>query len=151
MILDWLLASFHHICVFALFVLLGAQIVLVRPGMDAGIIARVGRLDLFYGIIAGLTLFAGLLRVFFGAKDAGFYLGSHIFWTKLSLFLIIALLSIRPTLRFIAWRRALGADAKALPADKEVRQTRIFIHAQAVLFFVIPILAAAMARGMGMK
>ena len=151
MLLDWLLASFHHICVFALFVILGAQIVLVRPGMDAGVIARVGRLDLFFGIFAGLTLFAGLLRVFFGAKDPGFYFGNHIFWTKISLFLIVALFSIAPTKRFIAWRRALAADPKALPADKEVRQTRMIIHAEAVLIFLIPLLAAAMARGIGVK
>ena len=149
--LDWLLASFHHICVFALFVILGTQIVLVRPGMDAGVLARVGRLDLFYGIIAGLTLFAGLLRVFFGAKDSGFYLANHVFWTKLVLFLLVALLSIRPTLRIIAWRRALASDPKALPADKDVRQTRIFIHAEAVVLFLIPIAAAAMARGIGLK
>ena len=148
---DWLLASFHHICVFALFVILGAQIVLVRPGMDAGVIARIGRLDLFFGIFAGLTLFAGLLRVFFGAKETSFYFGSHIFWTKISLFLVIALFSIAPTKRYIAWRRALAADPAALPADKDIRQTRMIIHAEAVLIFLIPVLAAAMARGSGMK
>ena len=151
MLADFLLASFHHLCVFSLFAILAIQLVLVRPGMDAGVIARVGRIDLAYGIVAGLTLFAGLLRVFYGEKGPGYYFGNHIFWTKLGLFLVVALLSIRPTLDFLAWRRALATDPRALPADKDVRRTRIFIHAEATLLILLPILAAALARGYGMK
>lgn len=149
MLSDFLLASVHHVFVFSLFVILGAQIVLVRPGMDADGLRRVRRLDRFYGILAGGVLVAGLARVFWGAKGPAYYWANEIFMAKLTLFIVIGLLSIRPTLQFTAWSRALRADPRALPADKEVRRTGIFIHAQATLILLLPILAAAMARGFG--
>ena len=151
MLTDFLLASVHHIFVFGLFVFLGAQIVLVRPGMDAGVLRRVARLDRFYGIFALGTLLAGLARVFAGAKGPTYYWANHIFLTKLGLFILIGVLSIQPTLQFFAWTRALKADPAALPTDATVRRTRIFIHCEASLIILLPSLAAAMARGYGMK
>ena len=70
MILDAFLAVIHHICVFGLFVILAVEMVLVRPGISAEAVMRVVRIDLFYGILAGLALVAGGLRVFYGAKSA---------------------------------------------------------------------------------
>ena len=151
MLTDFILASVHHILIFGLFALLGAQLVLVRPGMDAGIIAKVGRLDRVYGILALGVLLAGLARVFEGAKGPAYYFGNHIFLTKLTLFVIVGLLSIRPTLDFIAWNRALKSDPKALPADAAIRRTRLFIHIEATLLILLPVLGAAMARGYGSR
>jgi putative membrane protein len=151
MFTDFLLASLHHVFVFSLFVILGAQIVLVRPGLDAGVISRVGRLDRYYGIFALGALLAGLARVFWGAKGSAYYFSNHIFLTKLGLFILIGLLSIMPTLKFIAWGRALASDPRSLPAEADIRRTRIFIHIQATLIILLPILAAAMARGYGVK
>jgi putative membrane protein len=149
MLTDFLLASLHHVFVFTLFVILGAEIVLVRPGMDASAIARVARIDAFYGLFALGALLAGTARVIWGAKGYEYYLANHIFWTKLALFVAIGLLSIPPTLRFAAWRRAARADARARPDGAEMRRTRIYVHAQATLIILLPILAAAMARGYG--
>ena len=67
MALDALLAALHHISVFGLFVILAAEMVLVRPGITAESVMRVVRIDLFYGILAGLALVAGGLRVVYGA------------------------------------------------------------------------------------
>ena len=149
MFTDFLLASLHHIFVFALFVILGAQIVLVRPGIDAGALARVSRLDRFYGIFAVGVLVAGLMRVYWGAKGPDYYFANHIFMAKFALFIVIGLLSIGPTLRFIAWRKALAANPQARPEPGDMRRTRMFIHAEAAVIVLLPILAAAMARGYG--
>ena len=149
MFTDFLLASLHHIFVFALFVILGAQIVLLRPGLDAGAVARVSRLDMFYGIFAAGVLVAGLMRVYWGAKGPDYYFANHIFMAKFALFIVIGLLSIGPTLRFIAWRKALAANPQARPEPGDMRRTRMFIHAEAALIVLLPILAAAMARGYG--
>ena len=149
MFTDFLLASLHHILVFALFVILGAQIVLVRPGMDASAIARVSRLDMVFGMLAASVLVAGFARVYWGVKGSAYYFANHIFLTKVGLFVIIGLISIGPTLRFNAWRKALAADPNARPEAGDMRRTRMFIHAEATLIFLLPILAAAMARGYG--
>ena len=113
--LDVLRAVFHHICVFGLFVILAAEMTLVRPGISAETVRRVVRIDGMYGLLAGLALVAGGLRVFYGAKAAEFYTHNPVFWIKLGLFLVIGLLSILPTLNYFRWRKALCDNPNALP------------------------------------
>jgi putative membrane protein len=150
MALDALLASLHHICVFGLFVILAAEMVLVRPGMSAQTVMRVARIDGLYGILAGLVLVVGALRVFYGAKGASFYTHNPMFWTKIGLFVLIGLLSIPPTLNYIRWRKALRDNPNALPGPDAIQATRKLIHIEFALLFLLPILAAMMARGIGL-
>ena len=150
MFTDFMLASLHHLGVFALVGILFAELVLMRPGLDAATIIRIGRLDLGYGLAAGLIVIAGFARVFLGAKGPDFYLANPIFWTKIGLFALIGLLSIQPTMRFLAWRRALKLDPHMLPAPADLRNAKRFVHIEAALLLILPILAAAMARGYGL-
>ena len=151
MILDAFLAVIHHLCVFGLFVILAAEMTLVRPGISAETVMRVVRIDGLYGILAGLTLVAGGLRVFYGAKGAAFYAHNPVFWIKLGLFLVIGLLSIPPTLNYIRWRKALRSNLNALPDAAAMQTTRKLIHIEFGLLFLLPILAAMMARGIGLR
>ena len=151
MILDAFLAVIHHLCVFGLFVILAAEMTLVRPGISAETVMRVVRIDGLYGILAGLALVAGGLRVVYGAKGAAFYTHNPLFWTKLGLFLLIGILSVPPTLDYIRWRKALRANPAALPSAGAVQATRKLIHIQFGLLFLLPILAAMMARGIGLR
>lgn len=147
--LDALLAILHHICVFGLFVILAAEMVLIRPGVTAETITRVVRIDLMYGILAALALIAGGLRVMYGAKGAAFYTQNPIFWSKLGLFVVVGLLSVRPTLQFMRWQKALHLSAAMLPGASEIHSARRFIHIEIALLFLLPVLAALMARGIG--
>ena len=149
MILDVFLAVIHHLCVFGLFVILAAEMTLVRPGISAETIMRVVRIDGLYGILAGLTLVAGGLRVFYAAKGAAFYTHNPVFWIKLGLFLLIGLLSIPPTLNYIRWRKALRSNPNALSDAAAIQTTRKLIHIEFALLNLLPILAAIMARGIG--
>jgi putative membrane protein len=146
---DFLLASLHHLAVFSLVAILVAELVLLRPALDKAAVTRIARVDIAFGIAAACVLVAGFARVFFGAKGADYYFHNHIFWTKIGLFVLVGILSIRPTLRFITWRRALAADPNALPAAADIKRAKIFVHIEATLVFILPILAAAMARGYG--
>ncbi|MEO5862203.1 MAG: DUF2214 family protein [Burkholderiales bacterium] len=150
MALDAFLGAMHHICVFALFVILAAEIVLVRPGISTETVLRVVRIDLFYGILAGLALVAGGFRVFYGAKGAAFYLQNPVFWIKLGLFVLIALLSLPPTRNYIRWRNALRDNPNATPDPASIQATPKLLHVEIVLIFLLPILAAMMARGIGL-
>jgi putative membrane protein len=68
----------------------------------------------------------------------------------MALFVIVGLLSIPPTIRYLAWGRRLRADAAFRPALAEVARMRAFLWVEAALFLAIPVAAAAMARGYGM-
>ena len=144
MTLDATLAIGHHLAVFGILAVLVAEAVLVRPGLGAGEVERIGRIDRAYGVLAGAVLAAGASRVAWGAKAPSFYLDNPVFWAKMNVFLVVGLLSIWPTVRFIRWRRS-----DAAPADAEVRAVRRLVHLQLALFFSLPALAALMARGIG--
>jgi putative membrane protein len=59
-------------------------------------------------------------------------------------FVVIAVLSIIPTVRYIRWQRS-----GTVPTNAEVAVVRRFLWAEVVLFALLPIFAAAMARGFG--
>jgi putative membrane protein len=147
---DFVLACLHHLAAFALVAALAIEIALLRPGMDAGAVKRLGRIDIAFGIAALAVLAAGLARVFYGIKGPAYYLGNWVFWTKLGVFALIALFSIGPTLRILAWGRLLKTDPKALPTTDEILRVKRMVHLEAGLVLLLPILGAAMARGYGL-
>ena len=146
MLTDLLLASMHHLLVFGLVAMLVAQSVLLHGHIDAIALAKLGSIDRGYGIIALLLLVVGSLRVFRGLMGADFYLHNPWFHAKLGTFLLVGLLSVWPTLRFLCWRKALKADPAFLPAQDEVRHLRHIVRFELILIAVIFVCAAAMAR-----
>ena len=146
---DFVLASLHHLAVFALVATLAIELVLVRPGVDTETIKRLGRIDHAFGIAAVAMLVAGFARVFYGLKGPAYYLGNWVFWLKIGIFALIGFLSIRPKLRILAWGRLVKLDPQALPAPEDILQVKRLIHIEAVLILLLPILGAAMARGYG--
>ena len=146
---DAWLAIAHHLAVFSLAAVIAAEWALVRRGMTAADIRRLGRVDAAYGVVAGAVIIAGVARVIWGAKPAEFYLESTTFWLKMAAFVAVALLSIMPTIRYAGWRKALDEDPSALPADQAVGWARRMINLQLAVFVLIPTFAALMARGIG--
>jgi putative membrane protein len=146
MLTDLVLAAFHHLLIFGLVSMLVAQSVLLRGRMDRNVLAKLGGIDRGYGITALLLLVVGLLRVFQGVMGEGFYLHNPWFHAKIGVFVLVGLLSIWPTLRFLRWRKALKVDAAFLPAEGEVRRLRAIVRFELILVALIFVLAAAMAR-----
>lgn len=147
--MDWalILACLHHLAVFSLVGVFAAEFTLMRPGLDGPRLAQLSRLDAAYGVLAVLVIVVGVFRVIVLGPD--YYLGNHAFWGKMTLFLIVGLLSAQPTLAIRRWRKAgKGVDSYA-PPTSEVAVSRRFVHAQALGFLLIPLFAAAMAQGYG--
>jgi putative membrane protein len=142
--LDLVLAIAHHILVFSLFGVLFGELMLVRKGVDLATIARVGRIDLMYGVMAGLIIAVGFSRAIFAAKGWAYYSHNLFFHLKVGTFVVIGLLSIPPTVAYIRWRRAGAA-----PGEAQVASVRRWLWAEMALFALLPAFAAAMARGYG--
>lgn len=142
--LDLLLAIAHHILVFSLFGVLFVELVLVRRGMDAAVVARVSRIDLLYGALAGLIVVLGFSRAIFAAKGWSYYAHNLFFHAKIATFVVIGLLSIPPTVAYVRWKRAGTA-----PTDAQVASVRWLLWIEVALFALLPAFAAAMARGYG--
>jgi putative membrane protein len=150
MLIDWLLASLHHVLFFALIAMLVAESVLLRGPVDAATIARLRRLDAGYGLSAVLVLVAGGLRIAYGIKGYDFYQANPWFHAKLGVFVLIGLLSIAPTLRFGRWSRALRDNPAFAPDPGEIARTRSQLRLQMLGIAVILVLAAATARHGGL-
>ena len=149
--IDWILSSLHFLLVFALVAILAAQSVLIRPGIPVPSLHLAANLDRGYGASAVLLLGVGLSRVYWGAKGSSFYLSNPLFWTKLGLFMTVAMLSIPPTLRLIRWSKQVHLQTGFLPSDEQVRRFQWWLRAEIIVLTFIPFVAAAMARGMGLS
>ena len=149
MFVDLILAILHRLLMFALLSLLVIEMMTVRPGVRAEGIRRASRLDIAYGIVAGLILAVGFARVFFGLKGPDFYLSNPFFWAKIAAFLAVALLSLPPTPRLLGWRAKLRTEPDFIPPAAEIGNVRLFMHLEATVFVLIPVFAALMARGYG--
>ena len=146
--LDLALTALHHVGILVLFGVLMAEWVLLCLPLSLRGIELIAKVDLAYGVFAGLVVAAGCARVAWGAKSASFYLGYSVFWMKLGLFVAIALISVLPTLTYLRWRRTARAGG-ALPGAAAVVRTRRWVLLQLGLFTALPVLAAMMARGFG--
>lgn len=147
---DLLLAVVHHVLIFSIAAILAFELGVVRQGLSAVDIRRVGRADAWYGILAALIIAVGFARAIYAAKGWAYYSVNTFFWAKLIAFGIVGVLSVPPTIAYIRWRSALKKDAAFLPAPAAIASARRFLWAEVAIFALIPIFAAAMARGYGM-
>ena len=148
MTLEAFLAAVHLLAVLTLVVFLSSQAALCRAEwMSAAVVRRLARLDLIYGLAALALLITGLARLYWGTKGVSWYVSQPLFHLKMTLFVLTALLSIKPSITFRRWLRALDAG-QALPDAEAVRGTRRWIMVQAHVVPVIAVIAVFWARGM---
>jgi putative membrane protein len=140
------LAALHHLLVFGLVAMLVAEAVLLRGPLTADLVPRLAKLDGGYGMSAGLLLLVGLGRVFHGIKGADFYLHNPYFHAKIGAFLLVGLISILPTMRFLRWRKLQRTNPAFVPDTAELARLRTVLRIELALVAVIFVLAAAMAR-----
>ena len=145
---DALLHFAHFICIFLLASLLAGEAVLLRKSLPRDRVTQLQVVDRWYGIAAGLVIVTGLLLVFFGEKGATYYAHNAIFWTKMALFVMIALISILPTVAFLRWNKRLGADGSVTLEDAEYGRLRGLVWLQIGLLALLPLCAALMANGL---
>jgi putative membrane protein len=147
---DLVLAILHHLLVFSLAGVIGAEFVLVRNELLPSTIERLARIDRHYGFIAAAIIIVGIGRVVYGLKGWEFYVYNWVFWAKMAAFLAVGLLSIRPTMHFIEWNRQAAANPGFRVPAMDLASVRAAVLAQAIVFLLIPVFAAAMARGYGL-
>lgn len=118
--------------------MLVAEVALYGRSLTDGQRAALSRLDLAYLGGALAIIGTGVLRVMTSPKGAAFYVHNPVFWTKMALFVLVALLSIPPTMHYLGRYHA------------SYRVIRWFQGAQLAVFFAIPLCATLMARGVGL-
>lgn len=147
MLIESLLAYAHFVAILSVVVFLTSEAALCRSEwLNAAVVRRLARLDVIYLLAAIAVLLTGLARTWWGVKGVGWYWHQPLLHIKLTLFVVIGLISIKPTLAFTRWRKQLDATG-ALPAESEVRGVRRLIMIEAHLLVLIPLAATLLARG----
>ena len=140
-------AFLHHVAAFTLVSALAVEFVLIRQELTLANARRLPIVDAVLGISAGLLLIVGLLRVFYFEKGSLYYFSSHAFLAKFAVFILVALLSIVPTVEFLSWRKALKAGQVPVVDAKRMRLARSLIHGELAGIVIILLCAAIIARG----
>jgi putative membrane protein len=151
MLTDALLAFFHYAAMFAIVATLTGEAVMLRPGLSPAGLRRVAIYDVLYLVSALGVLVTGLLRMFYGAKGAPFYLHNPWFHAKMTVFVVIALCSLPPTFRFQRWRRQARTLPDFVPMPSELKAARRWVMIETHLLILLPLCAVMMARGIGLK
>lgn len=140
-----ILRYLHFISIFTIVGALTSEYLFLKKELLRSEIRRLARIDAVYGI-AALTLLGAGLTLWLGSvgKPAVFYSKNWIFHTKISLFLIVGLLSIYPTVFFLKNRK--GADNEMVDVPKAVFR---MLRLELLLLLIIPLLAGLMSRGVG--
>ena len=142
-----LFAFLHHVSAFMLVAALAIEFTLIRQELTLSSARGLQFADLALGIAAGTLLVIGLMRVFFFEKGASYYFHSYAFLAKFSLFIVVGLLSIVPSLEFVSWRGALTAGRVPVIDARKLRLVTGIIHGELFAIVIILLCAAIMARG----
>jgi len=146
-----LMATLHHLAAFTVTACLVYEFVSFQKSLTIADARRLQRVDVWYGISAGVVLVAGLLRVFFFEKGSNYYFHNYVFWIKMGLFLAVGLLSIYPTMRYIKWNSVLNEGVPPVILDIEYKRIRFLLILELVCIVLILFAAPAMARGIGVN
>ena len=139
-----LLRYFHFIAIFGLVSSIVGEHLLLKDVLSRKVLKKIAVVDRIQGASALLVVITGLTLWFLVGKPAEFYTRNWILHTKVTLVLVVGLMSIIPTRFFLKNRKGTEDDMIAIPS-----RIKIIIRAQLLLLFLIPLLAALMAQGRG--
>jgi putative membrane protein len=142
-------AYLHFVAIFLLFALLVLEHQLFRQPLNFKRARSLLRADTAFGIVAGVVLVTGAARAMRYGKGMDYYLNNNFFHAKIGLFVLVALLSIYPTVTFLKWRPALKAGQVPPISPATARWVKTVIRIELLALLALPLLATLMARGFG--
>ncbi len=97
----------HYLAIFGVVSSVVAEHLSMKDALTRREIGRLARIDTVYGISAVVVLLAGLSMWIWVGKPAEFYTRNWIFHTKITLYVIVAVLSIVPTVFLLKIEREI--------------------------------------------
>ena len=146
-----ILAYLHFAAILTFVWFVAKQWTLLRAGPAALDLRRLALSDVGVGLAAIGVVATGVARLAFGAKPLAFYLKNPVFHAKIGLFVLVGLISIVPTMRILAWRRAHKADPAFRPDEAAWRRVCRCVMIELHGIALIPLLAVMMARAIGYR
>jgi|APLak6261659701_1056019.scaffolds.fasta_scaffold15064_2 putative membrane protein len=149
MIISAMFAFLHFVAVFGIFCTVFLEWQTMNPTPSYAEARRMQRCDLWYGIFAAIVLVVGFMRVYHFEKGHAFYSASPFYYVKLTLFLLVGLISIYPTVRLIKWRSHTSIGKAPVVSAQEYRRIINVLRTELILLLGVALSANLMARGVG--
>jgi putative membrane protein len=150
MVISALFAFLHFLAVFGVFSTVFFEWQAMSHAPTYVEAKRIQLCDRWFGIFAGVVLIVGFLRVYYFEKPKAFYFTNAFFNAKLTLFLLVGLLSIYPTIRFIKWRAQTNQGLAPTLSTVEFKRIMAVLRAELVLLLGVAVCASLMARGVAL-
>lgn len=148
MIINSIVAFIHFLAGFGVIAAVLIERVLLKQKLSPAEAKRLRLIDGVYGLSALLVLGVGFLRVFYFEKGSAFYFSNPMFHLKLSLFIVVGLLSIYPTVRFMKWKKLFKGNNILKLEDREFRNIKRILNIEIGLLVLLLFAASLMARGL---
>jgi len=141
-----IVAWIHYVSIMLLIASLLGEYLLLKQELTAAQAQTVQRLDIVYGASAAIVLITGILRVFLekGAAYYNHHIGFHIL---VGIFILVALLSIYPTVIFLRWRSDTSAGRGQQLAQGQFGKLQMILRVEMALLLLAPFFATWMAHG----
>jgi putative membrane protein len=106
--------------------------------------------DIFWGMAAVIWLVTGLARAFAGLeKGTDYYLHNPMFHLKITLFILLVLLEMKPMIQLTKWRAKVRSTPGFVPTQEDLQPLMRLNFIELHIVAIIPFVAAFMARGFG--
>jgi putative membrane protein len=141
-----IVAWIHYVSIMLLIASLLGEHLLLKQQLTVTEARTVQRLDIVYGASATIVLVTGIVRMFL-EKGAAYY-NQHIgFHILIGIFVIVALLSIYPTVVFLRWRADTRAGRGQQLATAQFKKIQTIMRVEMTLLLLAPFFATWMAHG----
>jgi putative membrane protein len=139
-------AWIHYIGVMLLLASLLGEHLVLKQELTVAEASTVQRLDIIYGGSATLVLVTGIMRMYL-EKGTTYYLQNGAFHALLGVFIVVALISIYPTVVFLRWRADTGAGRGQQLAPGQFKTIQMILRVEMTLLLLAPFFATWMAHG----
>jgi len=94
-----------------------------------------------------VVLISGLFRWFMFGKGNDFYMTNPFFHTKLTLYIILAIIAFFPGRKINKWKKQINNDSLYQIPEKGIKSLLLLFRIEFALIIIIPLLAVLIARG----
>jgi len=138
-------AWLHYIGIMAFLACLLGEHLLLKQEITLAQAKTIQRLDILYGLSAAVVLITGVLRMYL-EKGFDYYLHHGAFHILLTLFVVIGLLSIYPTIVFLRWRPITREGRAPEIPEAQFKNLQTVLRVEMLLLLIAPLFAAWMAH-----
>ena len=142
-------AYIHYLGIILCFGALTFERIILKQNLSKNETISIIIADVIYGIAGLAILVTGILRVKYYGHGGEFYTSNPIFWIKVTLYILVGLLSLYPTITYILWAIPLSKNKLPNISEQLVKRFRLIITTELIGFAIIPFFATLMARGIG--